>query len=108
MFCAGASNKIGRKAGVGKLLTDKHPDLLVWHCFNHRLELSIDDVVNEVAGINHFKTFFDYFYALYSSSPKNQYGLKSCTKDLDLQFFSIGRIINTRWVASSLRSVNAV
>lgn len=68
--CDGASNMIGRKAGVGKLLTDKYPDLLVWHCSNHRLELAVDDVVNEVAGINHFKIFFDYLYALYSSSPK--------------------------------------
>lgn len=106
--CDGASNMIGRKAGVGKLLTDKYPDLLVWHCSNHRLELAVDDVVNEVAGINHFKIFFDTLYALYSSSPKNQYGLKSCSKELDLQFLSIGRILNTRWVASSLRSVKAV
>lgn len=95
-------------AGVGKLLTNKYPDLLVWHCSNHRLELAVDDVVNEVAGINHFKIFFNTLYALYSSSPKNQYGLKSCAKELDLQFLSIGRILNTRWVVLSLRSVKAV
>ena len=79
--CNGASNMIGRKAGVGKLLTDKYPDLLVWNCSNHRLELAVDDVVNEIAGINHFKIFFDTLYALYSSSPKNQYGFKSCAKE---------------------------
>jgi len=61
--CDGASNMIGRKSVVGKLLTDKYPDLLVWYCSNHRLELAVDDVVNEVAGINHFKIFFDTFYA---------------------------------------------
>jgi len=35
--CDGASNMIGRKAGVGEFSTDKYPDLLVWHCSNHRL-----------------------------------------------------------------------
>lgn len=87
---------------------DNFQDVLVWHCSNHRLELAVDDVVNEVAGINHFKIFFDTLYALYSSSPKNQYGLKSCAKELDLKFLSIGHILNTRWVASSLRSDKAV
>lgn len=47
-------------------------------------------------------------YALYSASPKNQFGLKKCAKELDLQFLSVGRILSTRWVASSFRSVKAV
>ncbi|XP_050065588.1 E3 SUMO-protein ligase KIAA1586-like [Aphis gossypii] len=106
--CDGASNMIGRKAGVAKLLNDKYPNLLIWHCSNHRLELAVDDVLNEVTGINHFKLFFDSLYSFYNASPKNQYGLRKCAKELDLQFLSIGRILNTRWVASSLRSVNAV
>jgi hypothetical protein len=45
---------IGQKAGMGELLTDKYPDLLVWHCSNHRLKLAVDDVVNEVVGISNF------------------------------------------------------
>lgn len=94
--CDGASNMIGRKAGVAKLLNDKYPDLFIWHCSNHRLELAVDDVLNEVTGINHFKIFFDSLYSLYSASPKNQNGLRKCAKELDLQFLSIGRILNTR------------
>lgn len=99
---------IGRKAGVAKLLTNKYPDLLVWHCSNHHLKLAVDDVATEVVSINQFNVFFYCLYALYSASPNNQYGLKKCAKELDLQFLSIGRILNTRWVASSLRSVKAV
>jgi hypothetical protein len=80
--CDSASNMIGRKAGVGKLLTEKYSNLLFLHCPNHRLELAVDDVIKELTGINHFKIFVDYLYPLYSASPKNQYDLKK----LDLQF----------------------
>ena len=30
---------LGTKSGVGKLLEDKFPDVILWHCLNHRLEL---------------------------------------------------------------------
>jgi len=33
--------------------------LVVWHCSNHRLELAVGDTVDEVAGSNNFKSFFD-------------------------------------------------
>ncbi|XP_031357901.1 E3 SUMO-protein ligase KIAA1586-like [Photinus pyralis] len=68
----GASNMIGKKSGVATQLISQYPDLVVWHCSNHRLELAVHDVLEEVDGINHFKIFFDKLYSLYSASPKNQ------------------------------------
>ncbi|KAF0749863.1 E3 SUMO-protein ligase KIAA1586-like [Aphis craccivora] len=35
------------------------PNLIIWHCSNHHLDLAVNDVVNEVDGINHFKIFMD-------------------------------------------------
>lgn len=84
------------------------PNLIIWHCSNHRLELAVNDVVNEVDGINHFKIFIDKLYSLYHQSPKNQNELKQVASSLEKQIFEIGRILSVRWVASSKRTINAV
>ena len=104
----GASNMTGKKSGVGKLFLDTFPNLILWHCSNHRLELSVGDVANEVSGINPFKMFMDSLYALYSQSPKNQQALKDCALDLDVVFRKLGRVLGTRWAASSLRAAKAI
>ncbi|KAF3849538.1 hypothetical protein F7725_019257 [Dissostichus mawsoni] len=42
-FCSdGASVMLGVKSGVGKLLQDDFPGIILWHCLNHRLELAVD------------------------------------------------------------------
>lgn len=104
----GASNMIGHKSGVSAVLLSEYPNLILWHCANHRLELSVGDVANEVTGVNSFKVFMDSLYALYSQSPKNQEQLKECAADLEVQLRKIGRILDTRWAASSLLSAKAV
>ena len=51
-FCSdGASVILGTKSGVGKLLKDKFPDIILWHCLNHRLEL-MADVLNELTNLS--------------------------------------------------------
>ena len=35
----GASAMLGRKAGVARIVSDKFPKIVVWHCVAHRLEL---------------------------------------------------------------------
>jgi hypothetical protein len=104
----GASNMTGHKSGVGALLQVKYPDLVLWHCANHRLELSVGDTVKEVAGVNPFKIFMDSLYSLYHQSPKLQGELKQISEDLDSELSKLGRVLDTRWAASSLRSVQAV
>lgn len=108
LACDGASVMLGKKAGVGKLMQNKFPKLFVWHCVAHRLELSVHDTMKEVAGINNFKIFIDKLYALYHTSPKNQVELRQCATELDVQLLYIGKMLDTRWVASSLRTVRAV
>uniref|UniRef100_H3AKH7 HAT C-terminal dimerisation domain-containing protein n=1 Tax=Latimeria chalumnae TaxID=7897 RepID=H3AKH7_LATCH len=104
----GASNMLGRKSGVATLLLGMFPNVIVWHCSNHRLELAVADVVEEVSETYKMKSFFDKLYSLYSASPKKQAELQECASALCIWLNAIGRILGTRWVSSSARSVRAV
>ena len=81
------------------------PNVIVWHCMNHHLELAVGDTIEEVSGTNHFKVVFDKLYCLYHTSSKNR---RECCKKLASTFYTIDRILSTRWVASSFRTVKVV
>ena len=108
LTCDGASVMLGRRSGVATRLKDLFPNIMVWHCSAHRLELAVGDVMKEMGAINNFKTFMDKLYALYSTSNKNRLELKECADGLNIQLCKIGRVLDNRWVASSLRTVEAV
>jgi len=38
---------LGTKSGVGKLLKDEFPGIVLWHCLNHRLELAVGNAVDQ-------------------------------------------------------------
>ncbi|XP_065650267.1 E3 SUMO-protein ligase KIAA1586-like [Hydra vulgaris] len=78
--CDDASNMLGKKAGVAQLLLNQFPNLILWHCSNHRLD----------------------------ASPKNKKEMETVAMALSVKLNSIGRILGTRWVSSSARSVMAV
>lgn len=44
----GASNMLGKKNGVASIVSQKFPSVILWHCSNHRLELAVHDVVEEM------------------------------------------------------------
>ena len=104
----GASVMLGRKAGIATKMSEKYPNILTWHCLNHRLELAVGDTVHDITAMNHFQSFMDSLYTLYSRSPQNQEQLKECAAKLTLQVRRIGRVLDTRWVTSSYRTVSAV
>jgi hypothetical protein len=106
--CDGAAVMFVSRGRVTKLLKEKFPSIIVWHCANHRLELGVHDAVKRVSGINRFKSFIDKLYVMYRASPKNSRELQACTNSLEMQLLKTGRILSTRWVASSFRSVSAV
>ena len=57
-FCSdGASLMLGTKSGVGKLLKDKFPDIILWHCLNHRLELVAGNALKIISVTNDFQSF---------------------------------------------------
>jgi hypothetical protein len=104
----GASVMIGCLSGVYTRLKERYPNLIGWHCFNHRLELSVHDAVKTCTEVNHFKAFMDKLYTLYSASPKNRRALADCAAEVSVQLQKIGRVLDNRWVASSFRAVRAV
>uniref|UniRef100_A0A3Q1CEZ2 Uncharacterized protein n=1 Tax=Amphiprion ocellaris TaxID=80972 RepID=A0A3Q1CEZ2_AMPOC len=108
-FCSdGASVMLGVKSGVGKLLKDDFPSIVLWHCLNHRLVLAVDQALDKTGGTKDFHAFLDSLYALYSQSPKNTRKLSECAHNLHITLRRIGKVFTVRWVASSWRAVSAV
>lgn len=104
----GASVMRGMNTGVATRLTARYPNLFSRHCMNRRLELAVSDAVDEVQAVNHFKVFMEKIHNLYSQSNKNAWELLEAAQEVGSQVLSIGRVLSTRWVASSFRSVKAV
>lgn len=104
----GASVMLGKKSGVASRLRGMYPAIFSWHCMNHRLELAVADAIKDVSAVNHFKCFLDCIYSLFSQSNKNQRALREACKELEVQFLQIGRVLDMRWVSSSLRTVRAI
>ena len=104
----GASVMLGKKSGVASRLRAKYPAIFQWHCMNHRLELAVADAVKDVNAVNHFKHFLDCIYSLFSQSNKNQRELSEACQELEVRFLQIGRVLDMRWISSSLRTVRAV
>ncbi|QQP55804.1 Uncharacterized protein FKW44_000253 [Caligus rogercresseyi] len=71
-FCSdGANVMLGVKSGVGKLLQGDFPNIILWHCLNHRLELAVAQALEATGGTKDFQAFLDALYTLYSQSPKS-------------------------------------
>lgn len=95
------SNMLGSNSGVATKLKESFPRIIIrgtWHCFNHRLGLSVCDAEKCCSAVNHFKVFIE---CLYSMSPKCQRELAEYASKLDVQLNRIGCILSVRWVASS-------
>jgi len=67
-----ASVMTGNKSGVAVQLAMKYPNIVTWHCLNHRLELAVGDSAGETTVVSHFHSFMDALYTLYSRSPKTE------------------------------------
>lgn len=72
----GASVMLGVRSGVATRLRARFPHLFIWHCLNHKLELAVGDVIKDITNVNHFSSFMDSIYCVYSQSPKNLRELK--------------------------------
>lgn len=98
----------GCKSGVVARIRALFPDVTGWHCTAHRLKLAMSDMFKATGATDHFKILMNKLYLLYHNSNKNRMDLKECAESLDIQLCKIGRILNTRWVASSFRTVEAL
>uniref|UniRef100_A0A2D4LSF5 KRAB domain-containing protein n=1 Tax=Micrurus spixii TaxID=129469 RepID=A0A2D4LSF5_9SAUR len=108
-FCSdGASVMLGRKSGVSSRIAKEFPNIVIWHCLNHRLQLVLDDSIKEIMQVNHFKIFIDKVYTIFHQSNKNQIELAKISKQLGIEIMKIGSVLGPRWAACSLRSTLAV
>ena len=54
-FCSdGESVMLARNSRVGTRLQENFIKIVIWHCLNHRLQLVLDDYVNDLKQVNHF------------------------------------------------------
>uniref|UniRef100_A0A2H6NIA6 DUF4371 domain-containing protein n=1 Tax=Micrurus carvalhoi TaxID=3147026 RepID=A0A2H6NIA6_9SAUR len=108
-FCSdGASVMLGRKSGVSTRIAKEFPNIVIWHCLNHRLQLVLDDSIKEIMQVNHFKIFIDKVCTIFHQSNKNQIELAKISKQLVIEIMKIGSVLGPRWAACSLRSTLAV
>ncbi|XP_034286848.2 E3 SUMO-protein ligase KIAA1586-like [Pantherophis guttatus] len=108
-FCSdGTSVMLGRKSGVSTRIAKEFPNIVIWHCLNHRLQLVLDDSIKEIKQVNHFKIFIDKIYTIFHQSNKNQIELTKISEQLGIEIIKIGSILGPRWAACSLRSTLAV
>ena len=67
----GVAVNMGIHGGLGVLLKELSPWLMVVHCFNHRLELAIKDAFKHTA-FNNIDEMLAVLYKLYKTSAKRQ------------------------------------
>jgi len=91
----GASVMVGRTAGFAQAIAKSFSNVLTWHYANHRLELAVDDAVNDIGAVSHFKIFLDKLYSLYSCSPKNRAKLEVAAAEVSEQVHKIGIMLDT-------------
>ena len=49
----GASVMLESRSGVASRIKRVFPNVIIWHCMNHRLGLAVGDTINEVSGTKH-------------------------------------------------------
>uniref|UniRef100_A0A452HE66 DUF4371 domain-containing protein n=1 Tax=Gopherus agassizii TaxID=38772 RepID=A0A452HE66_9SAUR len=91
-FCSdGTSTMLGHKSGVAARLIEDFPNIIIWHCLNHRLQLTLDYAINDKNEISlHFKIFLDKIYAIFHQSNKSQFELKQVSEELYIEIIKIG------------------
>jgi hypothetical protein len=95
----------GAIKGVGMLLKSRYPQIVLWHCLNHRLELAVSDTITAVDGTQPIEDFIGKIYTIYSQSEKMQRGLKNIAAELDVQLRKVDKILTTRWVTHTSRGI---
>ena len=61
---------LGTKSGNEQLLKDKFPDIMLWHCLNHRLELAVGSTQEIISGTNDFRHFLNIYFRSIASHQR--------------------------------------
>lgn len=112
LSCDGASVNTGNKGGVGALLKNQQPDIIVIHCMAHRLELSLKDVLKKIPLYQKVVgTLLKGLFYFYHNSALNMAMLRNPYKALKqggVKLLIPTRTDGTRWVGHQLLAVKNV
>lgn len=105
----GASVNLGRLSGVAvRLKSDNAEHLIIIHCFAHRLELAIKDVVKQNSYMATVDDFFEKIFKFYKNSALNWSGLKISGAALGVPVFKLVNVVGCRWLPHHERAVEVV
>jgi len=96
------------KSGFEKLLKDEFPDIVLWQCLNHRLELAVGNALNATSGTNDLQSFHESLYFYIVSHRRTCENLVAVSMICIPASKRIGKVFAIRWVGSSFRAVSAV
>ena len=74
---------MGRKCDAATLLKELLPWLKVVHCFNHRLELALKDVFQDIKSFQTIDEMLMKIYYLYQNLPKRLRELKAFSNTME-------------------------
>lgn len=102
----GASNMLGKKAGLAALIKKDHPEIISVHCLCHRLELAFRDVLKHFKSYEKMMTLLVGIYYFYKRSYKQKQGLLNVSKVLGVKSTLPPKVTGTRWLPHVSRSIN--
>lgn len=111
MTTDGASNMMGHKNGLAKLVKDSKPELISIHCLCHRLELALRDTFKGSATkhlYDKLMTLMIGLYYFYRKSHKQQMGLKDAMEMLKLQGTFPPKVTGTRWISYVMGGIQSL
>ena len=103
----GASVNMGLHRGLGVLLREQSPWLLIVHCFNHRFELAIKDSFQRTF-FNEIETFLVKLFYLYKKSSKRLRELREFSEIYEKSIPKPAKVGGTRWIAHKFRAMAIV
>ncbi|XP_006814446.1 zinc finger protein 862-like [Saccoglossus kowalevskii] len=104
----GANVMMGSKSGVATRLKEDVPHLVVVHCFAHRLELAVKDVLKQMPYLTVVHEFLQKVYLFYKYSPLNWAAFKNAGEALCISVVRPVNVSGTRWVPHHERGVQAL
>ena len=94
----GASVNTGKHKGFAARIKKSAPWLNVVHCFNHRLELSIKDALEQIPSFQTINEFLLKLYYLYHKNPKRLRLLYELSEEEGKSAQKLTKVGGTRWV----------
>jgi glycine cleavage system regulatory protein len=93
---------LGRQAEVTQKLVENFPNIIIWHCSNHCLQPTVNDVMYDISAACHIKMFLTKLFTMHPMKIE----LVDCK--LSFKLNSVAHMLVARWVASSTHYMRTV